>query len=450
MAAIEPGSHSDYDPRRLRWFDLAYAGLLAVAWPWLLWRRWRRGPGSVALGERMGRVPTRPVASDCVWIHAVSLGEVNATRSIVAEMRRQRPELAIAISSTTQTGLARARQLFGDAHTVFRFPLDFSWALRRVFDRIRPSVLVLMELEVWPNLVELAGLRGVPIVIANGRVTAGKSMRRFDQPVVRSVARRMFANVRWVGAQDETYAERFRQLGVPAGRVEVAGSLKYDTAEVVDRVSGQDELAEEMGIDRRRPLLVAGGTGPGEEAILLDAYAEVLKSFPELQLAIVPRKPERFDEVAGLIVERGYTCLRRSTGQPIFPAGGAADEPRAVFLGDTMGELRKFYGLATLAFVGRSLVPMGGSDMIEAAALGKPVLVGPHAFNFAEAVRILREANGLREVADAGSLAGAAGELLADDAGREAMGAAGRAAVVSQQGATRRTVERILGLVGQE
>jgi 3-deoxy-D-manno-octulosonic-acid transferase len=396
----------------------------------------------LALGERLGNVPTRSVAADCVWIHAVSLGEINATRSIVTELKRQRPTLAIAISSTTQTGLARARELYGAEHTVLRFPLDFSWALQRVFDRVRPSALVLMELEVWPNLTEVAARAGVPILVANGRVTEGKSMRRFQQPVIRGVARRMFQGLRWVGAQEETYAERFRRLGVPAERIDVVGSLKFDTANVTDRVDRQDELAQEMGIDPQKPLLVAGGTGPEEEGQVLDAYAGVLARHPELQLAIVPRKPERFDDVAGLIVRRGFTCLRRSTGEPMQPSGVA--EPRAVFLGDTMGELRKFYGLATVAFVGRSLVPMGGSDMIEAAALAKPVVVGPHTFNFSEAVRVLKDGGGLLEVQSAQELAEMVGQMLERPAEARAVGKAGRAAVIGQQGATKRTVERIL------
>lgn len=428
-------------------FDLLYAGLVGLAWPLLIVRRVKRGPGSIALGERLARdLPSRPVAAHCVWLHGVSLGEVNALRTLVAELRRRSPSLFIAISSTTQTGLARARTLYGRDHLVFRFPLDFSSAVRRVFDRVRPSAIVLLELEVWPNLLEIARQRGVPVVIANGRVTAEKSVRRFNWPGVRWLARRMFGQLAWIGAQDETYAERFRRLGVPAERVSVTGSLKYDAAEIADEIAGQDALADALGIDRRAPLWVCGSTGPGEERAILAAYAELRHEFPTLQLAIVPRKPERFDEVATLCANAG-SCLRRSE-QPDGAIPPSADSTSArVIVGDTLGELRKFYALATVVFVGRSLAPMGGSDMMEVAGLAKPMIVGPHTENFAEVTRLLAEANAVTIIPGEAALTGAVAGLLRDGAAAQRMGLAAREAIVAQRGATDRTVERILTLV---
>jgi 3-deoxy-D-manno-octulosonic-acid transferase len=428
-------------------YDLIYLLAVGLGWPFLLIRRLRRGPGSVSLGERMGRVPSRSVSAHCVWLHGVSLGEINAVRTIVAELRWRTPETVIVISSTTQTGLARARELYPEL-IVFRFPLDFSFVLRRVFSRLRPSVIVLMELEAWPNLLEVAAQASVPVIIANGRVTEGKSMRRFSMPIVRWVARRMFGKLAWVGAQDQVYADRFRQLGACESRIEVTGSVKYDTAEIEDRVDGQDELAAEMVIDVGKPLLVCGSTGPGEEALILDAYQSLLKqpANSRLQLAIVPRKPERFDEVADLILSRGFACLRRSGKPPRLPPG--VSDPRAVFLGDTMGELRKFYSLATVVFVGRSLVPMGGSDVIEAAALGKPVLVGPYHENFAEPVRLLLENAGCMVVSDARALASAVSQQLSDAPKRGLMSTRARETIQRQRGATTRTIDRILTLLG--
>lgn len=423
--------------------DLCYVLAAGLAWPWLLYRRLRRGSCGAPLRELFGRVPLRPVAGRCVWIHGVSLGEINATRTIVAELRRRAPDAVVVISSTTRTGLERARALY-PRHVVFRFPADLSFAVRAALDRLRPSVIVLMELEAWPNLIALATARGIPVAIANGRITREKSMRRFGLPVVRSVARRMFGRLAFVGAQDAVYAARFVELGVRPERVEVTGSVKYDAADLSDRIDGQDELASEMGIDRAAPLLVAGSTGPGEEEILLDAFARLLRDVPDLQLAIVPRKPERFDAVAALIVRRGFACLRRSTGSPIIPVGG--DPRRHVFLGDTMGELRKFYALADVAFVGRSLVPLGGSDVMEAAGLARPVLIGPHTENFAEAAELLLAAGGARLVRDADELAAQVAALLRDGDQRRAMGAAARAAIASRRGASARTVERILDL----
>lgn len=424
--------------------DLAYLLALLVGWPLLVYRRLTRGPSPTTLRERLGGVPSRPVAASCVWIHAVSLGEVNATRTIVAELRRRAPEVAIVISSTTRTGLAQARKLYPNLVT-FRYPLDLSPIVRRVLSRIRPSVIVLMELEVWPNMIALAARRGIPIMIANGRVTEDRSMRRFRWPLLRAVARAMFRRVAWVGAQDATYASRFAELGVPPDHIEVVGSVKYDGADLGDHVAGQDELARDMGLDPGRPLLVCGSTGPGEEEIVLDAYQRAIETHPTLQLAIIPRKPERFDEVAQLIVRRGFTCFRRSTSAPVVPPGVA--EPRPVALGDTMGELRKFYALATVVFVGRSLVPMGGSDVMEAAGLARPVLVGPHTENFAEAVALLEQTGACRRVQGVNDLLGAIGDLLRHPERAAAMGRAGRAAIASRRGATARTVDRILAVL---
>lgn len=424
--------------------DLLYGLALLVCWPYLVYRRLVRGPSGTPLREYFGRVPARPVSAHCVWLHGVSLGEINATRTIVAELHRRSPDVAVVVSSTTRTGRDQARKLYPRLVT-FRMPLDLSIAVRQALSRLRPSVIVLMELEVWPNLIEIAAAYDIPVIIANGRATAEKSVRWFTRPVIRRVARRMFRRLHWVGAQDGTYQARFIELGVAPERVAVTGSVKYDAAEIGDRIEGQDELAREMGILSTRPLLTCGSTGPGEEAIVLDAYARLMEQFPDLQLAIVPRKPERFDEVAQLIVQRGYACLRRSTGAPVVPAG--VTEPRPVFLGDTMGELRKFYALATVVLVGRSLVPMGGSDVMEAAGLGKPILVGPHTDNFAEAVNLLLAEGGCRRANSADALAAVVSDLLRHPDRRRQMGQAGRAAIISRRGATARIVERILGLL---
>ena len=422
-------------------YDLIYLLAVSLGWPYLIYRRLTRGPSNATLRELLGGVPSRPVAGKCIWIHGVSLGEINAARTIVREIKSRSPETVVVISSTTRTGLDRARALYRE-HIVFRYPLDFSFAIRSVLRRIRPSAIVLMELEVWPNLIEVTAARGIPVMIANGRVTEGKSMRRFGLPIVRAAARRMFAKLSFIGAQEQIYADRFIALGARPGCVEVTGSVKYDAADIADWIEGQDALAREMGIDRSAPLWTAGSTGPGEEAILLDAYSNLLDAFPDLQLAIVPRKPERFDEVAALIVERGFTCLRRSSGLPT-PARG--DDPtRHVFLGDTMGELRKFYALSTVVFVGRSLTPMGGSDVMEAAGLAKPVLIGPHTENFAEAVEVLIQCGGAQRVCSAADLVEHVTALLREPQRCEKMGAAAQAGVISKQGATRRTVEQIL------
>lgn len=421
--------------------NVLYALALGLGWPFLLYRRWKRGASGVPLREYLGRVPSRPVSAHCVWIHAVSLGEINATRTIVAELKQRSPATVVTLSSITRTGLTRARTLY-PKNLVFRFPLDFSFAVRALLERVRPTVIVLMELEVWPNLIELATARGIPVLIANGRVTAERSLRMFNRPVIRRVARRMFRQLRWVGAQDGVYAARFIELGVPPERVQVVGSLKYDAAEVADRIAGQEQLADAMGIDMNRPLWVCGSTGPGEEAHILDAYHRLRHDHPDLQLAIIPRKPERFDEVAALIVRRGWVCLRRSTGAPSLPRDIA--DPQPVFLGDTMGELRQFYALATVVLVGRTLAPLGGSDVMEVAALAKPLIVGPHTGNFTEAVNLLLAEGALRQISGPAALATVVSDLLRHPERRAQMGRAGQQAVLSRRGATRVTVDRIL------
>jgi 3-deoxy-D-manno-octulosonic-acid transferase len=409
--------------------------------------------------ERFGGVARRTGDGPCVWIHAVSLGEVNATQRLVAEIESRLTGCEVVLSATTDTGYAAARRLYPDRH-VFRFPLDFSFVVNRLFDRIRPSAVVLMELEVWPNFIELAARRGICVGIANGRVTAEKSMRRFGRPIIRSLARAMFRRIGWVGAQNETYAERFRLLGARSEAVRVTGTMKYDTAEIADSLPGDAALAQALGIDRASPVLVASSTGPGEEAMVLAAYAELRRAQPALQLVIVPRKPERFDEVARLIEGRGHTCVRRSAlpdggdGRPIASGGrdladGANDAAApAVFLGDTMGELRKFYCLADVVFVGRTLVPLGGSDLMEVAALGKAMCYGPHVENFAEVSAKLQAAGAAVIVPGEAELASTLRMLLGDKSKGKAMGRRAQDIVRQNTGATRRTVDLLCAAIG--
>lgn len=428
----------------MRWIaDLAYLFVGLLYLPVALYNAVVVGKNRTGWGERFGGVRRRPAGGRRVWVHAVSLGEINATPSLIAGLREAMPDVEVVVSTTTDTGHARAVQLYG-AENVFRFPLDFSLVIDRVLDRIRPVGIVLVELEVWYNLVRAARRQGIPVVVVNGRLTE-RSARRFAR--LGGLVRPMFSELAWVGAQDEGIAARFRRLGTPAERVAVISSLKWDTASVVEIVPGMDELAAALGIERDRPMLVCGSTGPGEEQIILEAWRAVSRqaaAAPPL-LAIVPRKPERFDEVAGLIAQAGFACVRRSEHRD----GGRREAlpSDAVVLGDTMGEMRKFYGLSRVAFVGRSLVPMGGSDPIEAAALGRPVLAGPHMDNFLVPARALTAAGAMRTVRTAADLATEAGRLLADAAEAMQMGQAARRVVLEHQGATKRTVEKLVDLI---
>lgn len=429
-------------------YDLAYGAAVAVAAPYWLIKPSARRKVLAAFRERSGRdVPDFP-ASDprpTILIHAVSVGEVNSTPALVSELRRRRPGLRFLVTTTTQTGFERSRQLYRgvDDVALARYPLDFSAAVGRLLDRSRPAAVVLMELEVWPNFMRQCGRRGIPVMVANGRVTV-PAMRRYRWGGM--VTRRMFARLAAAGVQDQTYADRFAQLGVPRDRIAVVGTMKFDSATIADRIEGDAALAAAVGLNPGEPVWVCGSTGPGEERIVLDAYRALLPGHPSLRLAIVPRHPPRFDEVAQIIQSSGFALVRRSV-----PPADAGD-PRAVILGDTMGELRKFYSLASLVFVGRTLVDLGprqaGSDMIEPAALAKAVIVGPHTGNFDMPMRLLRDADAVVEVPDGESLARAAARLLASADERHTLGRRAQDVIRRAQGSTARHAELVLALVG--
>ncbi len=424
--------------------DILYAlGLVATGPMWLT-RMIRHGRYRTGWAQRFGRAPICGDGGPVIWIHAVSLGEVNGIRALIDELAARVPNHRIVISSTTDTGMARAEALFAPAREVFRFPLDFSWAVRRAFDRVDPALVVLMEGEIWPNFLARANRRRVPVVVVNGRISENKGYPRYRK--IRPLVKRLFNRVTVLAVQDEVYAERFIDLGADPERVTVTGMMKFDTVDTAASVAGADALAAALGLGAGDRLVVAGGTGPGEEALLLEVFAALRAgghADERTFLAIVPRKPERFDEVARLIDKAGLDLVRR-TERPDGSTGTLADG--AVILGDTMGELRKFYSLADAVFVGRSLVPMGGSDMLEAAALGKPVAFGPHVFNFPQAPDLLA-AGGAVQVADGEELARTLARWLADGDVAAELGRRARAYIRSRQGATVRNAALIRDLL---
>jgi 3-deoxy-D-manno-octulosonic-acid transferase len=439
--------------------DILYALALVVLSPVWVYRMIRHGRYRTGWGERLGRAPVRYSLQPVIWIHAVSVGEINAARTLVKELHGQLPDYRVVVSSTTDTGMAAARKLFAPDHEVFQWPLDFTFSVRRALSRLRPDLVVLMEGEVWPNFLAACNRRKIPVVMVNGRLSPrGLRWRKLG-----SLAGKVFNRLAAVGVQDETYARTFASLGLQPEKIHVTGMLKYDTAEVADRLRGQDELAKAMGIRGEDRLLVAGGTGPGEEKMILDAYPILKAHHPQAKLAIVPRKPERFDEVADLIQSAGFGLLRRSqrpdgtegpeesqareASPPPAEAPQTTAQREAVLLGDTMGELRKFYALASCVFVGRSLVPLGGSDMIEAAALGKPTAFGPYTFNFPQAEELLR--HGCLRVPHAKDLMEQFDRWLRHEHAAAAASKAAQDYVRSQQGATRRNVEMICHVLGR-
>ncbi|UCG58155.1 MAG: 3-deoxy-D-manno-octulosonic acid transferase [Phycisphaerales bacterium] len=425
--------------------DVFYLLAALVISPVIVYRVFRHKRYRTGWAERFGRVAHKDPAAKCIWLHAVSVGEVNASRTIVQELQKKLSDFEIVISATTDTGMARARALFGDRLQVFYFPFDLSWVMRRAFDRIRPTICLLMELEVWPNFVETARRRNIPVVVVNGRLS-DKSFSGYKR--IRPFVKGTFRKISLFLAQTDEYARRFRRIGAAADKVIVTGSLKYDTAQTDGGVEGADALVKQLGLDSKR-LWVAGGTGNDEEQILLGVYRDLRQDslFSDLRLAIVPRKPERFDEVAALIEQTGLAFVRYSqikANPTALPSG----EPE-VILGDTMGDLRKFYSLATIIFVGRSLVPMGGSDMMEAAALGKCTTFGPHAFNFRQTVDALLAAEGAILVRDAGHLLATMKKCLSEPDFTAKIAENGREVIKNNQGATARTIEQIARLLGR-
>jgi len=402
----------------------------------------RRGRYRSGWDERLGKIRRRHPPKKCIWIHAVSVGEVNATKTLIPKLKESFGDYEIVISSTTDTGLGRAKTLYEKDLQVFYFPFDLSFVMRRAFDNIRPDICLLMELEVWPNLARIANDKNVPVVVVNGRLS-DESFPKYK--LAKPITKWMFAKVDLVLAQSEEYAARFRTLGCAPDKVFVTNSLKYDTARIADKVDGTDELARQLNIVDEK-LWVAGGTGPGEEKICLEVFNKLTEqqNIGDLRLAIVPRKPERFDEVAQQITGAGFEFIRYSRikeGQ-----GTVADKP-PVILGDTMGDLTKFYSLADVVFVGRSLVPMGGSDMMESAALGKCTIFGPHTFNFKQTVKALLAGEGAIEVNDPDELFKILEKILGDTAYARKIAANGRKVIQQNQGATKRTVEAITGLL---
>jgi 3-deoxy-D-manno-octulosonic-acid transferase len=423
--------------------DFAYL-LAAIAYsPVVLYRMAKHRRYRTGWAQRFGRITRTDNAKKSIWIHAVSVGEVNATRTIVEELKKEFSNHEIVISTTTDTGFARANTLYADSLRVFYFPLDFSLIMQRAFRTINPAVCLLMELEVWPNFVHIAKMNNVPIVIVNGRIS-DRSFEKYKK--IKPITRRIFRKVTLILAQTQQYAERFKQISALPERVLVTGSLKYDTAQIVDKVEGSDKLAAQLNIENQK-LWVAGATGNDEEKIILDVFKNLKQDdhFGDLRLAIVPRKPERFDEVADLIEKAGfsltrYSQIKQKTTQP-------STDRQTVILGDTMGDLRKFYSLATIIFVGRSLVPMGGSDMAEAAALGKCTIFGPHAFNFTQTVNALLADDGAIMIKDSPQLLQTMTKCLSKPDFAQKIAQNGRNVIKKNQGATKKTIQHLQKLL---
>lgn len=406
---------------------------LPLVVPWLLLRDRLTGKRRPRFADRMARrLPE--LSAGGVWVQAVSVGEVELTRRLLRELAARRPQLPVLLTATTASGLELARRTAGDSVQVLACPLDLPAPVGRVLDAAQPRLVVLVETELWPELLHQAGRRGVPVAVVNGRLSDA-SAARYRR--VRGPLAPLLDPLSLVLVRGRADAERFAALGVPEERIVVAGNIKYDLEPDPAPLPWAGRLAE---LAAGRPVVVAGSTMEGEEAPVLDALAAAARRIGPLLTVLAPRHPERFAAVARLLEDRGQAFGRRSA---------LADAPDRceVLLLDTIGELARAYRHAALAFIGGSLVATGGHNPLEPAVWAVPVLSGPHVFNFREVYDELVAAGGVRLVADGPALEGAVSDWLVNAATARHAGLAGRGVIEANRGATARTVEALLALV---
>ena len=414
----------------LRTYTLLLRLLLPLALLRLYWRSVRSPAYRQRIAERLARDHPGPGPAE-VWIHAVSVGEVQAAQPLIKHLLGREPPLQVLVTTTTPTGAARLKELFGDSVTHRYTPYDLPEVVRRFLDRVRPGLAIVMETEIWPNTLAQCAARGIPALLANARLSerSARGYARFPRLVGETLRR-----LDLIAAQGEADARRFVALGADPARVQVTGSIKFDQRLPASLQDQSEAMRRLWGVGR--PVWVAASTHEGEDEPILAAHREIRARVPNALLVLVPRHPERFERVAGLVARAGLSLAKRSTGT-------CCTAETAVFLGDTMGELPVFLAAADAAFIGGSLVPTGGHNLLEAAAVGVPVATGPHVFNFAAIVELLLAEGAAALVQDSQALAELIARWLGDAALRAQIGENGRRVVAQNRGA----LGRLIGLV---
>jgi len=461
--------------------------LLPILFPYLAWRLLVRGKSREGLAERFGRVPDLgpPPEVGRIWVHAVSLGETVAATPVVGALRDAMPGAAILVSTTTPTGQAQARRDLPQAALHFYFPFDLPWVTRRVLDRLRPAAIVLMEAEIWPNLLTAARHRGIPVVIANAHLS-DRTLRRGAR--LRPLLAPLFAGITRYLAQSPAIRDRAIALGLPAERAAVSGHTKFDQPVSALSPADADAIRVAFGLVPDQPLLLAGSTHEGEEEQILDAWETARRRIPDLALMLAPRHLARVPAIRTAIERRGLAVLarselledvmqhgdtetRRTLGatvdtqdsdsaqlschdpiHPVYPCEASVSpclrvESPSVLLLDTMGELAKLYGLASVAFVGGSLVPKGGHDILQPLFHGVPTLFGPHMHNQRALASLCLEAGAALQVADAAELAEAVAALVQDGERRQQMLLAAERLLAENRGASARCAAVVADLI---
>jgi len=410
-------------------YTLLITALLPFAWLRLQWRS-RKEPGyGRHIAERFGHyafAPSRPI----IWLHAVSVGETRAAIPLVNALKARYPNHQLLITHMTPTGRATSETLFGDTVLRCYLPYDAPFAMGRFLTHFRPTLGLLMETELWPNLIDACRTNNIPLWLVNARLSQ-KSASRYAR--VKTLTAECLAKLTGICAQTPADAERLTQLG--ANSVAICGNMKFDVKPPEPMLQLGSALRLRFG--EMRPIFLAASTREGEEILILDAIEKM--SVPNMLTVIVPRHPQRFDEVAALIQKRGLMLQRRSTDAPV-------NATTQVVLGDSMGEMFAYYAACDVAFIGGSLLPLGGQNLIEACAVGKPVLIGPHTFNFTEATEQAIAYGAAYRVEDPQALADAATRLLNNSIAREEMGQKGLLFTRSHQGAVERILNTISGV----
>ena len=414
-----------------------YSILLYLALPLIAARLWWRGRKAPAYRQRIGErfaLGLPALKPGGIWLHAVSVGESIAAAPVVRALQERYPQLPVTVTCMTPTGSERIRALFGDSVQHCYLPYDMPCRARAFLQKLQPVVAVVMETELWPNHIHQCARMNIPVVLANARLSerSARGYARFPK-----LTAPMLAQLSGIAVQTQAEAERFLQLGARPEAVQVTGSIKFDLHIQPQLLQTAQQLREQWQLEQRK-VWIAGSTHEGEDLLMLEAHQQLLQAFPAALLILVPRHPERFDTTYRLCQAQGLEVTRRSRAEPVTAA-------TRVLLGDTMGEMLLLYALADVALVGGSLVPHGGHNLLEPAALGKPVLSGPHVFNFLEIAEQLKEAGALREVRDAGEISTAVARLWTDKKAWQSMQEAGHQVLKANQGA----LERLLDLLGK-
>ena len=418
---------------RLIYIFLSYL-IAPVVVVFLLWRGIFNSAYFDRFGERFG-FTRLSVPRPSIWVHAVSVGEVQAAAPLVRELHRKNPDIPIVITTVTPTGARRASELFGDCAIHCYVPYDLPGSVARFFDAARPALAIIIETELWPTLYHECGKRRVPLVLASARISP-RSVSKYRLFV--GLFREALSHGIVIAAQSEKDAERFRLLGAPPERTHVIGNIKFDF-ELPASVLTEGRAIREANASQR-PIWVAASTHPDEEEKMLDAHERLCRQYPGALLILAPRHPERFGLIATILRKRGVSFITRSSGKLCTPE-------TEVFLLDTLGELPVFYAACDVAFVAGSLVPIGGHNMLEPAALGIPVLTGPYTFNTEDIAGMLAEVGAMREVKNSVELAAELASLIADPQARRHAGAQGRKTVQENRGAVARLLTLLDPLV---